>query len=109
MRSRRWPLGEGFELRMIDHGASIAGPFGMQMRLKRGVHRRGCAANAAELKCPDRFVRATVSITHMPNPSQRTPPAGKASLHVSLIALPDAMVSTLAGLYDAMNAPALMG
>ena len=45
----------------------------------------------------------------MPNPLQRTPPAGKASLHVSLIALPDAMVSTLAGLYDAMNAPALMG
>jgi len=31
------------------------------------------------------------------------------SLHVSLIVVPDAMVSTLAGLYDAMNAPALLG
>jgi transcriptional regulator GlxA family with amidase domain len=31
------------------------------------------------------------------------------SLHVSLIALPDAVVSTLAGIYDVMNAFALMG
>ncbi|HET9208430.1 MAG TPA: hypothetical protein VFO28_19475, partial [Burkholderiaceae bacterium] len=40
---------------------------------------------------------------------QRAAHAAKPGLHVSLIALPDAMVSTLAGLYDAMNAPALMG
>lgn len=36
-----------------------------------------------------------------PNPS-----ANPASLHVALVALPDAVVSTLAGIYDVMNAPA---
>jgi transcriptional regulator GlxA family with amidase domain len=41
--------------------------------------------------------------------SPQPPCTARPSLHVSLIALPDAMVSTLAGLYDAMNAPALMG
>jgi transcriptional regulator GlxA family with amidase domain len=34
--------------------------------------------------------------------------AGSAPLHVSLVALPDAVVSTLAGLYDVMNGGALM-
>jgi transcriptional regulator GlxA family with amidase domain len=35
--------------------------------------------------------------------------SGSAPLHVSLVALPDAVVSTLAGVYDVMNAAALMG
>ena len=34
---------------------------------------------------------------------------GPGTLHVSLVALPDAVVSTLAGIYDVMNAAALMG
>jgi transcriptional regulator GlxA family with amidase domain len=38
--------------------------------------------------------------------SQPTPPAAAAARHVSLLALPDAVVSTLAGIYDVMNAPA---
>jgi len=33
--------------------------------------------------------------------------AGSAPLHVSLVAIPDAIVSTLAGIFDAMNAAAL--
>jgi transcriptional regulator GlxA family with amidase domain len=46
----------------------------------------------------------------MPSPSTR--PAsqeGHAARHVSLLALPDAVVSTLAGIYDVMNTRALMG
>jgi transcriptional regulator GlxA family with amidase domain len=39
---------------------------------------------------------------------QRTRP-GSESRHVSLVALPDAVVSTLFGIYDVMNAFALMG
>jgi transcriptional regulator GlxA family with amidase domain len=35
--------------------------------------------------------------------------AAKSGLHVSLVALPDAVVATLAGIYDVMNARALMG
>lgn len=35
--------------------------------------------------------------------------ARHAGRHVALVALPDAVVSTLAGIYDVMNAPALMG
>jgi transcriptional regulator GlxA family with amidase domain len=42
-----------------------------------------------------RFVRATVS-----------PPSN--SRHISLVALPDAVVSTLYGIFDVMNAPAVM-
>ena len=38
-----------------------------------------------------------------PSPPQSTP------LHVSLVALPDATVSTLAGLFDTFNAFSLMG
>lgn len=34
---------------------------------------------------------------------------GSAPLHVSLVALPDAVISTLAGLYDVLNGVALMG
>ena len=32
-----------------------------------------------------------------------------ATRHVSLVAVPDAVLATLAGIYDVMNAPALMG
>jgi transcriptional regulator GlxA family with amidase domain len=39
-------------------------------------------------------------------PAQPSAPAGR---HVSLLALPEAVVSTLAGIYDVMNARALMG
>ncbi len=45
----------------------------------------------------------------MPEPSNSPSPlAGRASRHVSLVALPDAVISTLAGLYDVMNGAALM-
>jgi transcriptional regulator GlxA family with amidase domain len=46
----------------------------------------------------------------MPEASTRptAPKAGQDGRHVSLLALPDAVVSTLAGIYDVMNAPALM-
>lgn len=46
----------------------------------------------------------------MPTPS--TPaasPANPAGRHVAVLALPDAVVSTLAGIYDVMNAPGLIG
>ena len=46
----------------------------------------------------------------MPRPS--TGPAsraGQAARHVALLALPDAAIATLAGIYDVLNAPALMG
>lgn len=42
----------------------------------------------------------------MPRPSNAA--LSGRPLHVSLIVVPDAMVSTLGGLYDAMNAPALL-
>lgn len=47
----------------------------------------------------------------MPAPSQPTAQktAAGSSLHVSLLALPDAVVATLAGIFDVMNARALMG
>lgn len=38
----------------------------------------------------------------MPNAAQRT-------LHVSIVALPDAVISTLAGLYDVLNGATMMG
>jgi transcriptional regulator GlxA family with amidase domain len=41
--------------------------------------------------------------------SPRATLAGSAPLHVSLVALPDAVLSTLAGIYDVMNGAALMG
>jgi transcriptional regulator GlxA family with amidase domain len=41
-------------------------------------------------------------------PIQATSRARPAGRHVSLLAMPDAVVSTLAGIYDVMNAPALM-
>lgn len=41
----------------------------------------------------------------MARPSTR---AGSSALHVSLVALPDAVVSTLAGIFDVMNASTLM-
>ncbi|HYE39386.1 MAG TPA: hypothetical protein VEB23_05615, partial [Ramlibacter sp.] len=37
------------------------------------------------------------------------PASASTPLHVSLVALPEASVSTLAGIFDVMNAPALMG
>lgn len=51
------------------------------------------------------FVPRTVEIMSRP---PNAAPSGQ-PLRVSLIAVPDAMVSTLAGLYDVMNAPALRG
>ena len=39
----------------------------------------------------------------------RPPISGSTTLHVSLLALPDAAVSTLAGIFDVMNGVALMG
>lgn len=41
--------------------------------------------------------------------SRNVPVAGSTPLHVSLVALPEASVSTLAGLLDVLNAPALIG
>lgn len=43
----------------------------------------------------------------MPKPSSL--PATPSGRHVALLALPDAGIATLAGIYDVMNAPALMG
>ena len=45
----------------------------------------------------------------MPRTSPRSAPTRQAGPHVSLLALPDAVVSTLAGIYDVMKAPALVG
>ncbi|HEX2541074.1 MAG TPA: helix-turn-helix domain-containing protein [Caldimonas sp.] len=46
----------------------------------------------------------------MRRPSARTAPeAGPAARHVAVVALPDAVLSTLAGIYDVMNTRALMG
>ena len=46
----------------------------------------------------------------MSSPSSRAASkAGKSSRHVALLALPDAVVSTLAGIYDVMNARTVMG
>jgi transcriptional regulator GlxA family with amidase domain len=46
----------------------------------------------------------------MPNPSTRSPAKeAQRGRHVALLALPDAVVSTLAGIYDVMNARALAG
>lgn len=39
--------------------------------------------------------------------ARQTTNASAQSLHVSLVAIPDAVVSTLAGIYDVMNGPAL--
>jgi transcriptional regulator GlxA family with amidase domain len=41
--------------------------------------------------------------------ARQATPAGSVPLHVSLVALPDAVVSTLAGIFDVMNGVALMG
>lgn len=43
----------------------------------------------------------------MPAPAAR--PKAAAARHVSLVALPDAVISTLAGIYDVMNARSLLG
>eukprot|EP01137_Pigoraptor_chileana_P024543 Opistho-2@92603 len=46
----------------------------------------------------------------MPPRSSLAPsPAAPAGLHVSLLAVPDAALSTLAGIYDVMNARAISG
>ncbi|HEX6362275.1 MAG TPA: helix-turn-helix domain-containing protein [Albitalea sp.] len=46
----------------------------------------------------------------MSHPTPRpAPDGGDAARHVALLALPDAVVSTLAGIYDVMKAPALAG
>ena len=39
--------------------------------------------------------------------AKQTTHAGSQSLHVSLVAIPDAVLSTLAGIFDVMNGPAL--
>ena len=44
-----------------------------------------------------------------PLPPTDAPPATRARRHVAVLALPDAVLSTLAGIYDVMNASALMG
>jgi len=44
----------------------------------------------------------------MPSPSIPALPAARAARHVALLALPDAVISTLAGIYDVMNAPAML-
>lgn len=41
--------------------------------------------------------------------TRRTTRADTSQRHVALLALPDAVVSTIAGIYDVMNAPAVMG
>ncbi len=41
-------------------------------------------------------------------PNRPTSRAGRAARHVALLALPDAVVSTLAGIYDVMNASTMM-
>jgi transcriptional regulator GlxA family with amidase domain len=41
--------------------------------------------------------------------NKTSPRAGPSPRHVSLVALPDAVVSTLAGLYDVLNGAAMMG
>src|SRR5215213_606842 len=41
-------------------------------------------------------------------PTQPVPDAGTAARHVALLALPDAAVSTLSGIFDVMNAFTLM-
>lgn len=41
--------------------------------------------------------------------SETTPRPGPQPRHVSLVALPDAVVSTLAGIYDVLNGAAMMG
>lgn len=45
----------------------------------------------------------------MPKAAPRTVSRTPGARHVSLVALPDAVVSTLAGIYDVMNARSLMG
>jgi len=45
----------------------------------------------------------------MTSPSSPSSPCGPSAYHVSLVALPDAAVSTLAGLFDVINGVALMG
>lgn len=44
----------------------------------------------------------------LPENNQRAHPGGPSSRHVSLLALPDAVVATLAGIYDVMNVRSLM-
>jgi transcriptional regulator GlxA family with amidase domain len=70
---------------------------------------RGRIHGSAEF-ARDRFVRATTTIGAMPSAATRAASKShKASRHVALLALPDAVVSTLAGIYDVMNARTLMG
>lgn len=55
---------------------------------------------------PNRSVRAT--LVGFMAPRARSNRAESASLHVSLVALPDAVISTLSGLFDVMNGATLM-
>jgi len=55
----------------------------------------------------DRFIRAKVA--KMKGRAGSSPRAAPTPRHVSLVALPDAVVSTLAGLYDVLNGAAIMG
>jgi hypothetical protein len=41
--------------------------------------------------------------------ARRAAHAGSEALHVSIVALPDAVLSTLAGIHDVMNGASLMG
>lgn len=65
----------------------------------------------------DRFVRATVdahALQAVPSEedhvmAKQSTYSGSAARQVSLVALPDAVISTLSGIFDVMNAFALMG
>ena len=45
----------------------------------------------------------------MPDLQPRRQAAAPAPLHVALLAVPDAVISTLGGMYDVMNASSVMG
>jgi transcriptional regulator GlxA family with amidase domain len=73
----------------------------------------GCEAGRfrAELKSPKigSFVPPRKNETMAKPASRPASPARPAGRHVALVALPDAAIATLAGIYDVLNAPALMG
>jgi transcriptional regulator GlxA family with amidase domain len=77
--------------------------------VEHGAHGRDAPLFAAESKSPANGPFVPTHNPAMPTPSpRRSPQAAPASRHIALLALPDAVVSTLAGLYDVMNAPALV-
>lgn len=65
------------------------------------------AGQSRRVSPADRYVVETSE--QSPNVERRTPVLSPGQRHVSLVALPDAVVSTLSGIFDVMNASALMG